>query len=505
MKQNLSFWLGDETSLQHFLETEKKLQLTPALELQDLSTRAMAQASADEDGEFGSSGYMVSRIENLAVVSISGSLVTQNRWYNPLLGYVSYDEIRSAVFAAVEHSGVDGIVLNMDTPGGQASGISELSDFLSEVDKNYKPIFTYAGTTMASGGYWLGSVGREIYASKLATIGSIGVVTVHVSVEKAMRQEGIEVTVLRVGEFKALGSPYEKLDEKARSQIEGQMNSIYEVFLDTVAENRGTSAQALKKTAAEGRVFIGADSVTVGLVDRIASFDTAIGTISEKVRKSSSRQNSSTVTQPSTFGADMSGKKKVLTEAAVAAIASGVPEAEVVSDPNMVVDAEAEVVDEGAAAAAAAEEGAADAQPAEGAVASASAVDSTKLFDTMFNRISDLTVETASLKAKLGTAEQDRDKFRSSEAALIKIAVQSINRMQVSLGGAAAKMDDADAATVLEQYNRTYSLFNQRFRVGSTAQVPQDKDMGGDDGSAENSSVAAAVHRLTTSRVASKG
>ena len=149
-------------------------------------------------------------------------------------------------------------------------------------------------------------------------------------------RDGIEVTVLRAGEFKALGSPYEKLDEKARAQIESQMNAIYDVFLETVAENRGTSVSALKATAAEGRVFVGADAVTVGLVDSVASFDAAMSAISKKVRASSSRSlNPSNSTH---IGDIPMAKKRVLTEAATAAIASGAPEAEVVTQPGMTVE-----------------------------------------------------------------------------------------------------------------------------------------------------------------------
>ncbi len=503
MKLNNNYWLGDEASLLHYVEMEKKIHLTPAQDLQNLSIQIMVD-SVQEGGDFGEFSYLVNKVENLAIVNVSGSLVTKNRPYNRMFGMVSYDEIRNAVFSAAEHPEVQGIVLNMDTPGGHASGVSELSDFLTQVDARIKPIYTYAGTTMASGGYWLGSVGREIFASKLATVGSIGVVTVHASYEKMLKDDGIEVTVLRAGEFKALGSPYEKLDEKARSQIESQMNSIYEVFLETVADNRDMTVPVLKKTAAEGRVFVGADSVTVGLVDHITSFDSAIVSISEKVRASSSRQPFRVNSETFTGGADMAGKKKVLTEAAVAAIASGVPEAEVLADPAMVVEG----ADEGAAeaqAAAPAEEGTGVATPVsepKGDEAAAATVsESSALFDKMFSKVSDLTVQVANLTAKLSIAEQERDKYKSSETALIKVAVQAINRMQVSLGGMSTKMDDADAATVLEQYNRTYSLFNQRFKVGATAKVPESEDFGASAAPAENQTVSAAVHRLTTSRV----
>lgn len=488
-------WLGDENGIVTWMRTEARIQ---AMSVSDLQALAQQHVLAEgDDREFGDSHYMVSRADNLALVNISGQLVTRHSEYNRYMGRVSYDEIRNAVFAAMETPGIEGIVLNMDTPGGQASGISDLSDFLQQVDQKAMPVFVYTGTSMASGGYWLGSVGREIYASKLATVGSIGVITVHASYEKMLKQDGIEVTVLRAGEFKALGSPYEKLDEKARAQIESQMNAIYDVFLETVAENRGTSVSALKATAAEGRVFVGADAVTVGLVDSVASFDAAISAISKKVSGSSSRSHQPS---PSTYiGEIPMGKKRVLTEAATAAIASGAPEAEVVKQPGMTV----EVDDDGQGAPAAdAAAGSPETPPAPEAPAAATPAPdsgvSVAMLDNLLAKVSDLTIELATTKASLKQAEQARDASAATEASLVKIAIQAINRMQVGLGGVPMNVESADVGTVLAQYSRTYSLFNQRYPVGATAKVPQGEDFNAE--AATNDTLLAAQQRLTGAR-----
>lgn len=513
------FWLGDENSFSAMLDIEQRIQSTPMADLQEMSIKIMAQSmEAAESEDFGEYGYMVSRFDNLALVNISGPLVTRNSPFNSLFGRVSYDEIRNAVFTAMEAPGIDGIVLNMDTPGGSASGISELSDFLTDVDKSVKPIYTYTGTMMASGGYWLGSIGREIFASKLATVGSIGVVTVHASIEKMLKDNGVEVNVLRAGEFKALGSPFEKLDEKARAQIESQMNTIYGVFLSTVADQRGTSVPVLKEKAAEGRVFVGADAVSVGLVDHITSFDSAMAQISGKLKKSNSRREPFVQSQ-TTIGDTAMGKKRVLTETAIAAIASGASEEEVRQQAGMTEEVEEEGgegavtagadpeagSDEGAGSAggeaAAGEEGAEAPQVQSGNAAEQS------LVDRMFNRVSELTVEVAELKVKLKQAEQERDSSKSSETGLMRIAITAINRMQIGLGSVPIKLDSADAATVIDQYTRTYNQFNQRYPSGGRAEVPSDEDTvssAAGEGEESNNTVNAAVHRLTTARVQRK-
>jgi len=498
-------WLGDEDSLLAYIDAERRILDMSAAELREGSRTYASDSSREDEDEFGEYGYMVSRADNLAVINISGSLVSSDSFWNRMMGRVSYNEIRGAVFASLE-AGVDGIMLNLDTPGGDASGISDLGAFLREVDARVKPVYSYSGTKMNSGGYWLGSVGREIYVSQLASIGSIGVVTVHASIQKMLKDRGVEVTVLRAGEFKALGSPFEKLDEKARAQIQAQLDTIYGVFLDTVAEHRGMTVSALKANAAEGRLFIGAEAVAVGLADHVTSFDRAVSAVSEKVRASASslpRQSFGTTQQT---GEPMA-KRKVLTEAAVAALASGATEAELLADPTMVV----EVSDEGegtpvAPAAAEASESTDPLNPAQVAAPAAAApaeADQNNMLSTLLDRLTAATNETADLRAKLSSAEKERDQAKSVEASLARIAVSSINRMQVALGGAVMKLEDADTSTILEMHNRALNSFNQRFPKGASAQVPTDKDAQSNaDPAPVNRTVDAAVQRLTTARVA---
>lgn len=503
MKKSCEYWLGDEGGFLTHVAVEKKVHDTPTKDLQSMSLSADHDALSGAD-EFGEFGYMVSRADNLAIVNVSGSLTVRDRSYNRYMGMVSYNEIRNAVFSALD-SDVDGIVLNMDTPGGSASGVSELAEFLAEVDASMKPIYTYSGTTMASGGYWLGSMGREIYAGKLATVGSIGVITVHSSYEKMFKAEGVEHTVLRAGEFKALGSPYEKLDDKARSQIESQMNAIYDVFLETVADNRGTTVPALRANAAEGRVFVGTQAIEVGLVDHISSFDVAVSEISRKVRSSNSIPLVKHQSEINT-GTDMT-KKRVLTEAAIAAVAEGASEAEIVKDPKMTIEVDdvpaADVsADAGSEGNLESGEPAADAGSDEGAGKVTSASDESGMVNTLFNKVGTLTEELAISKANLVGVTAKLETAESTEDSLKKMVAISINKMQVAMGGAPLKLNDVEASVIIEQHNRTHSAFNQKYKVGASAHVPESDDFEANTkNSGTNSVVEAAQARLTDKKI----
>jgi hypothetical protein len=122
------------------------------------------------------------------------------------------------------------------------------------------------------------------------------------------------------------------------------------------------------------------------------------------------------------------------------------------------------------------------------------------MVNNLLDRIATLTTAKATLETKVAAAEQDSVTAKANEASLTKIAVQAIHKMQVSLGGSPTPLSDASTPAVLDQYNRTYSQFNQRFKVGASAAVPENEDFDGASND-ENASMAAAVTRLTTSKV----
>ena len=115
-------WLGDENGIVTWMRTEARIQ---AMSVSDLHALTQQHILAEgDDREFGDSHYMVSRADNLALVNISGQLVTRYSEYNRYMGRVSYDEIRSAVFAAMETPGVEGIVLL--EPGSTRPGVARI-------------------------------------------------------------------------------------------------------------------------------------------------------------------------------------------------------------------------------------------------------------------------------------------------------------------------------------------------------------------------------------------
>ena len=124
------------------------------------------------------------------------------------------------------------------------------------------------------------------------------------------------------------------------------------------------------------------------------------------------------------------------------------------------------------------------------------------MVNSLFTKVGDLTEKLALSNAKLTSAVAERVNAKSTEDALKKMVIISINKMQVALGGTPFKLSDADASVVIEQHNRTHSSFNQKYKVGATAIVPESEDFSANsDNENENSVVEQAALRLTDKKV----
>jgi len=230
----------------------------------------------DEDEEkyhFHSATYR--REGSTAIIGIRGPLVNSDKWYLRYMGVVGYPHIIDQAMRAYNDSNVTNIVLDISSPGGAVSGVSEATNVLSAIAAE-KPMVAFTPSMMCSGGYWLGVSASKIYSASLAQIGSIGVAMTHMEYSKMLEKSGITVDVLRKGEFKMLMTPYEPLSDKARAQAEKDMDTIYDAFTMHVAIGRGVTQDQVKEGMAEGQVFWGQEAKRVGLVDEIGDIGLAV-------------------------------------------------------------------------------------------------------------------------------------------------------------------------------------------------------------------------------------
>jgi signal peptide peptidase SppA len=163
-------------------------------------------------------------------------------------------------------------LLDIDSPGGSVNGLAETGDMIRQVDSNVTPVSAFTSGTMASAAYWLGSSAREVHATEMSSIGSIGVIAVHMENSKQMEKDGVKPTVFSAGKYKGIGNPYEPLSASDKEYMQAKVEGAYDFFISAVAENRGLTAEHVREKAADGRDFYAKEAIGVGLVDRINTF-----------------------------------------------------------------------------------------------------------------------------------------------------------------------------------------------------------------------------------------
>jgi capsid assembly protease len=183
-------------------------------------------------------------------------------------GGVSTQMAGMQVESAIADPRVNALILEIDSPGGSVFGTPELAATVAELAK-VKPIVTVSTATLASAAYWVGSAANAVFVSgPTVQVGSIGVVASH-----AYDPRSAGTTEITAGKYKRIDSSSAPLTDEGRAYIQSKVDHLYSVFVDSVAEHRGTTAATVLEHMADGRVFIGQQAIDRGLVDGYGTVD----------------------------------------------------------------------------------------------------------------------------------------------------------------------------------------------------------------------------------------
>jgi len=184
---------------------------------------------------------------------------------------VSTITIKRAVVAAARDKKINSIMLVIDSPGGHVEGMAELEDAVYQA-RRIKPITAQVDGIAASGGYWLASQAGSIYAHRLDQVGSIGTYMVVDDFSKYFEKEGIKTYLFTTGDYKGAGIMGTEITDKQKKEFQGIVNIYYEAFLSAVSKGRNMDRDKIEAVA-DGRIFIGKDAVSKGLIDGIQTFE----------------------------------------------------------------------------------------------------------------------------------------------------------------------------------------------------------------------------------------
>ena len=213
----------------------------------------------------------------IAVIPIHGTLVRRAVGLDAASGLTSYARIAADIDAALASPDVAGILLDVDSPGGEAGGVFELGEQIRAATK-IKPIWAHAGDAAFSAAYALACATQRVSVSATGGVGSIGVIALHIDQSVRNAQNGLSVTALTAGAHKNDGTPHAPLTPQATTALQSEIDRLYALFVEHVAQMRGLDAERVRAT--EAALFFGDDATTAGLADAVAPFATTLADFS---------------------------------------------------------------------------------------------------------------------------------------------------------------------------------------------------------------------------------
>lgn len=225
------------------------------------------------------SGY-VRTGDGVALIPIMGTLMQRTGPMDAESGLTSYAEIGAQIRAAMSDHLTRGILLEIDSDGGEVNGIFGLADEMRSAS-TIKPIFAHVNEQAFSGGYLLAATAEQIYTPRTGMVGSIGVRMRHVDQSQKDAKQGMVYTDIVAGDRKADMNPHEPLSDPARQWMQDHVERIYEMFVSHVSGSRGIEDQVVRDTQAG---LIHADeAVTLGLVDGVATIDDTMYALLDRI------------------------------------------------------------------------------------------------------------------------------------------------------------------------------------------------------------------------------
>ena len=447
-----TLWAGTEHSLLLAVEAHNKV----------MAGLFSNKAEVEDDDDEEEVPYTFSQQGDIGVISIKGSLTNRDSWYNRYIGVTSYAEIRRSLVYAANRSGVKAILLDVDSGGGAVNGVADTGNLIQLIDKNVKPVYAFTDGAMCSAAYWLGCTARQVFSSNTSLVGSIGVICTHMEYSKQLKEMGVGVTVIRAGEYKALANSVEPLSDRAKQQLQDQLNAAYSVFLEHVAECRGVTVDACDKQMAQGREFFGKDAMQAGLVDGIETFDSVMSRLEVTILDNEKKlQNNSVNSQR---GMNMS--KQALTEQQIAALAAGAA-IQAAGEVPAITDAAPEANAESAAPDAPAADAAAEVTESKNEKNEAQA----SIVSYLQGQVAEKDEKLLSLNLELAGANEKLKSMNATYEGLLAIARSAATNLKIALGAKGVDLSAMSAEVLLAEYKADSESFSKVFKAGGVAAV----------------------------------
>lgn len=252
-----------------------------------------ADVFEDDDQELtdGSKPRKIFQItpQGIAVIPVSGTLVKKSSWMDAWSGMRSYASISTQFAAAVNDQDCRGILLDIDSPGGEVAGLFDLCDQIMAA-RSEKPVYAIANDNAFSAAYAIASSAEKLFVTRTGGVGSVGVIALHLDQSAMDKSMGLKYTAIYAGARKNDLTPHEPLSDDARTSLQSEVDRLYSMFTSMVATSRGLKQKAVQAT--EAGLYFGENGINVRLADTVGTFQDALDSVTQASQEFEKKKSS---------------------------------------------------------------------------------------------------------------------------------------------------------------------------------------------------------------------
>jgi capsid assembly protease len=235
-------------------------------------------------------------VDGVLTIPVKGILLNDFPWQDGEWA-TGYTYITKALERGLADPDVKGIAFVIDSGGGEVAGNFDLVDRIFAA-RGVKPIRAFAAEFAYSAAYSIASSADKITVARTGGVGSIGVVTMRIDRSAQLEAAGIKVHLIHYGKNKVDNYDTVPLSDEAKARIQERVNELGEIFVNTVARNRGLDADAIRAT--EASTYTASQSTSNGLADDIGSLEDAVAAFAAELsnrRKGTNTMSGQTKTE----------------------------------------------------------------------------------------------------------------------------------------------------------------------------------------------------------------
>lgn len=407
--------------------------------------------------------YLLDKVGETPVLKIHGSLVpTYRRYHQWFPGEVtSYEAINDAL-AILAETGHTDIILDHNSGGGAVSGLNTVTENMERLQGDGVNFRAHTDSASFSASYWIMSSANQVTASKMAEVGSIGVIAVIRTLADTEKNYGMKFTVLKEGEFKAVGNPYEELSEADKKYLQDNLKETNSFFLSHISAQRGLSLDDYKDWA-DGKTFFAAKAVKNGLVDRITTLNDLIGR-GASAHTTGDRRKFEMKISPEKLAQIEAGANAadVLTKAELAHYTKEMADLKEATDKEAAAQKVLDDAEAAKTAQALLDKEAADKLAANPPVVGATIDAAT--YTTLIKESAKLELQVDTLTDRATKAEAALAEAQAQTASLVVVAQQAVKKLQVATGQ--PQVEKASPTEILAQFNDLQGKLAGMFKTG---------------------------------------